>query len=86
VNVHDANGVTPLMRAADRGKPDLIRLVLKAGASPAAQSATGRSAMDFANLKLDFFEKNRIGFKEGHADKRTKEFNEVCGLLANHDQ
>lgn len=82
VNVHDAIGVTPLMRAANRGEPEVVRLLLRAGASAAARSTNGRSAVDFATDKMNFFLEQGAGFKEGHAEKRIEEFREICRLLS----
>jgi ankyrin repeat protein len=82
VNVQDADGVTPLMRAARRGKPDLVRLLLDSGALAATRSGSGHSATDFATAKIAFYKQNKAVLKEGSADPRIKEFEEVCRLLS----
>jgi hypothetical protein len=86
VNVQDAAGVTPLMRAARRGKPELVSLLLESGASAATRSASGQSATDFAMAKIDFYKQNKAVLKEGSAGPRIKEFEEVCRLLGESEQ
>lgn len=82
VNVQDAGGVTPLMRAARRGKPELVELLLESGALAAAQSASGHFATDFARAKIDFYKQNKAMLKQGSAEPRIKQFEEVCRLLS----
>lgn len=82
VNVHDANGVTPLMRAASRGLLDVVRVLLRAGASAEARSTDGKSAVDFANDKMEFYRQQGGGFDASYAEKRIEQFKEICRLLA----
>jgi ankyrin repeat protein len=86
VNVQDAAGVTPLMRAARRGKPELVALLLESGALAATRSASGHSATDFAVAKIDFYKQNTAILKEGSAGPRIKEFEEVCRLLSESER
>ena len=81
VNVASAAGVTPLMRAAGSGRPDVVRVLLGAGADANAKRDDGRSAADFARDKLEFFEQNREGCKPGAAEKRIEEYRDVLRLL-----
>lgn len=53
VNRADSFGVTPLMRAADRGNVELARLLLAAGARTDLKDANGQTALDWANLRGD---------------------------------
>ena len=80
VDVHDGNGITPLMRAANRGKPEIVRWLLLAGAT--AQSADGRTALAIAEDRMKFFLEQGAGFKEGHAEKRIEQFKEICRLVS----
>lgn len=51
--IADADGVTPLMRAADRGDAERATLLLKAGAPADAKDASGRTALDWAAARDD---------------------------------
>ena len=62
VSVTDANGTTPLMRAAFYGRPAVVRLLLDAGADtlvrqPARGRRKGHTARELAESKLEFFVK-----------------------------
>jgi Ankyrin repeats (3 copies) len=46
----DEEGLTALMRAADRGAADALQLLLAAGAEVAATDADGQSALHYATL------------------------------------
>lgn len=48
VNVTDAYGRTPLMRAVERNKITIIRILLQRGANVKSKDEMGRSAMDRA--------------------------------------
>jgi ankyrin repeat protein len=85
VNARDANGTTPIMRAAFRGSPELVHMLLDAGAAAQARNAQGQTARDIAAAKLEFFKSNSVGFKEGHADKRIRQFEEVLAILRGCD-
>jgi hypothetical protein len=78
----DECGNTALMRAAKRGHPEVVRVLLAAGAQPRTKNVYGNTARDFALDMLDFFKKNASGFIPGHAEKRVCQLQEVCRLLS----
>jgi len=82
VNCHAANGTTALMRAAFRGSPEVVQLLLIAGANAVTKNAAGNSALDLASEQLNFFRTQGCLFKDGHAEKRLGQFTEVCELLS----
>jgi ankyrin repeat protein len=49
----DSEGVTPLMRAADKGDSDKVSLLLKAGANATIADKQGRKALDWAKARSD---------------------------------
>ncbi|MCC6427775.1 MAG: ankyrin repeat domain-containing protein [Phycisphaerales bacterium] len=51
--IPDNDGVTPLMRAADRGESARIAMLLKAGAPTDAKDQSGRTALDWAIARDD---------------------------------
>lgn len=51
--IADSDGVTPLMRAADRGNPARVAAIIKAGAPLDAKDNSGRSALDWAMARDD---------------------------------
>jgi ankyrin repeat protein len=81
VNIDDAGGRTPLMRAAFRGHPEVVSVLLAAGASPTAQKADGQSAIDIVKERIEFFRQHSSDFREGHADKRIHQFEETYRIL-----
>jgi ankyrin repeat protein len=85
VNAQNANGASPIMRAAFRGNPELVRVLLDAGASAQTRNAQGQTAADISAAKLEFFKSNADGFKEGHADKRIRQFEETLQILQGGD-
>lgn len=52
-NLADADGLTPLMRAADRGDAERVRSLLEAKADPLAKDRLGRTARDWALSRDD---------------------------------
>jgi hypothetical protein len=72
VDASDELGVTPLMRAAERGGVDVVKLLLQQSANPKAKSKNGTTAADFARSKLDMF--SGLG---DSADQKVKERIEV---------
>jgi Raf kinase inhibitor-like YbhB/YbcL family protein len=50
VNAKDAEGVTPLMRAASAGRGDMVRLLLTSGADPNAKASGAVTALMMASL------------------------------------
>jgi len=75
--------MTPLMRAAFRGQPEVVKVLLAAGALPLSRNAGNSSALELARARISFFREHGSGFKEGHAAMRTGQFEEVCRLLVN---
>jgi ankyrin repeat protein len=51
--IADIDGVTPLMRAADRGELARVEMLLKAGAPIDTKDASGRTASDWASARDD---------------------------------
>lgn len=51
--IGDSDGVTPLMRAADRGDTARVAMLVKAGAPLDAKDHAGRTAMDWAIARDD---------------------------------
>lgn len=51
--IADNDGVTPLMRAADRGNPARVAALIKAGAPLETRDQGGRSALDWALARDD---------------------------------
>jgi len=51
-------GESPLMRAAHEGYPELVELLLEAGASRELKSKNGKTAMDYARKKEKFYRKH----------------------------
>lgn len=45
VNVQGANGLTPLMRAAGQGRPDIVEILLQAGANIDAKDIEGKTSL-----------------------------------------
>jgi uncharacterized protein len=83
VNISAANGTTALMRAAFRGNPEVVQLLLGSGANASARNAAGNSALDLVSGKLNlFFPDASSRLKEGHAQKRLSQFTDVCELLS----
>jgi ankyrin repeat protein len=85
VNISDFDGRTPLMRAAFRGHTEVVSVLLAAGASPTAQKADGRLAIDLAKERIEYFRQHSSDFREGHADKRIHQFEETCRILQEAD-
>ncbi len=52
-NLADNDGLTPLMRAADRGDAERVRALLEAKADPAVKDRLGRTARDWAVSRDD---------------------------------
>lgn len=52
INSHFADGSTPLENAANRGNEDIIRLLIKAGASPFIVNRTSGSSLFLESLKV----------------------------------
>ncbi|MBX9735555.1 MAG: ankyrin repeat domain-containing protein [Phycisphaerales bacterium] len=52
-NVADVEGVTPLMRAAERGNADLARALLERGADASLKDRRGWRALEWANNRGD---------------------------------
>jgi cytohesin len=48
VNAREKTGLTPLHAAAFRGDPDIVRLLLDAGANPTIKDANGHVPKDWA--------------------------------------
>ena len=53
VNAPDAQGVSPLMRAADLGDVEKIKVLLAAGANKASKDRDGRDALTWATNRSD---------------------------------
>jgi ankyrin repeat protein len=72
VNAADAQGTTPLMRAAFYGRAAVVRLLLEAGANPLARQTKrrgrkARTARELAESKLEFFTEATSDTPEGQA-------------------
>ncbi len=52
-NIADAQGVTPLMKAVERGSLPKVVALLNSGAMPLAKDAVGRTAFDRARARTD---------------------------------
>lgn len=52
-DVPDTQGVTPLMRAAEKADGDQVVLLLNSGASPVGKSRDGKTALDRAKARTD---------------------------------
>jgi hypothetical protein len=63
----DADGVTVLMRAAETGRAEMVRMLLAAGADPGARDRYGRNAADRA--------------RDGLASGQPKQFELILKLL-----
>lgn len=48
IDYADEMGTTPLMYAAGRNHPEVVRILLEAGADPAPRDRDGKSALDYA--------------------------------------
>jgi hypothetical protein len=83
VNAQSDQQVTALARAARRGQAEVVRVLLRAGADKSVRDEQGRSAHDLAADQREFFRQNAAGFKEGHAERRMGEFEEICRILSN---
>ncbi|MEL7472399.1 MAG: ankyrin repeat domain-containing protein [Planctomycetota bacterium] len=53
VNAADNDGITPLMRAADRGDADKVLVLLNAGADTEPADVDGRTALEWAETRDD---------------------------------
>ena len=49
VDVRNAEASTPLMAAASRGRDDVVRLLVEAGAEISATNDEGKTALDMAS-------------------------------------
>ena len=56
INVADDSGVTSLIRAAHRGKEDIVRFLLDAGADPRRKTRGGLSASDVVQSQIAKYE------------------------------
>ena len=86
VNAVDAAGTTPLMCAAFRGPPEVVRLLLAAGASPSARQAKlrakqPRTARELAESKLEFWRDAVNDPNRNAADRRAKCYEEIRDIL-----
>jgi ankyrin repeat protein len=54
VNAHDDEGVTPLMLAAQEGRIDTVKLLLRNGARPDRADVGGFRAVDYVNGRMPF--------------------------------
>lgn len=85
VKATDANGTTPLMRAAFYGRPAVVRLLLEAGAQPLARQTKRRgrksqTARELAESKLEFFTKATAPDKR-EGDAVIHRYDEVRRIL-----
>ena len=48
IDAESPNGTTPLMMAAMYGTPEVVKILLEAGADPTIQNGLGLTALDFA--------------------------------------
>jgi uncharacterized protein len=69
VNIKAAGGWTPLMEAASKGKPEIVRSLLKAKAEVNARSDEGRTATGYASMMI--------------MDNPDNPFKQVVGILKN---
>ena len=86
VNATDANGTTPLMRAAFKGSVELVRVLLKAGALPLTRQIKRprkkqRTAREFAESKIEFWKEATDDKNRSHVEKRLLQFEEIRQTL-----
>ena len=48
IDAESPNGTTPLMMAAMYGSPEVVKILLEAGADPTLKNGLGLTALDFA--------------------------------------
>ncbi len=82
VDASDENGLTPLMRAARSGRPNVVAVLLQHGATPVRQSAQGHIALDFAKDKCEFWKENSLDAKQNAVQDRIEKYQEVIALLS----
>lgn len=82
VNAADANGTTPLMRAAFKGKLEIVEVLLQAGASPVVRQIKrarkkSHTARELAESKIQFFTEIMDDSNRVTVEKRLTEYREV---------
>ena len=86
VNVADADGTTPLMRAAFRGSLDVVRVLLAAGADPLAQhveknSGKTHTARELADSKIEHWKEHAKEFDKSKVEALLQKYDEVRRML-----
>jgi ankyrin repeat protein len=84
-NAIDGGGNSVLMLAAQRNRPELVRVLISAGARADMRNAKGYTAMDFASNTMQFYKECMKGGVNPAAEKRVKELHEVLSLLKEQD-
>ena len=86
VNTTDANGTTPLMRAAFKGSVELVRLLLKAGASPQTRQIKRpkkkpHTARELVESKIEFWKQITDDKNRQLVEKRLLQYDGIKQLL-----
>lgn len=82
VNASDANGTTPLMRAASNGKLEIVEVLLQAGALPLARQMKrarkkSHTARELTESKIRFFTEIMDDLNRSTVEKRLTQYQEV---------
>jgi len=86
VNAADANGTTPLMRAAFKGSVEIVRTLLEAGASPSARQVRRprkkpHTARELTESKIQFWNEHIDESNRSRVEERLLQYKEVQQLL-----
>ena len=81
VNVQDDSGITPLMRAAHRGKADIVRLLLDAGADALQRTHHGQNAIDIVRDQIARYESWVIGRDRAPIAEKVGRLQRICEML-----
>ncbi len=64
VEAADKNGQTALLEAAQYGTPDMMKLLLRAGANPEAVNASGKTAAQLLAENGHFTEEEKVNYRQ----------------------